>query len=91
MKSADSQTPAAVTAPSLSSPAFTHAERRKLGSRVRSRRRCFASMTNTTTCCAPSTTVRPNNNGAPHRQHCARQPCEGRLSPREPVLRLLGV
>ena len=80
MKSADSHTPVALTTPSLNrGTAFTHDERRKLGlmDRVPS---------------AVLTLDDPYDHLLRHiDNHCARLPREGRLCPRESVLRLPGV
>jgi hypothetical protein len=80
MKTADSQTPVARTAPSLNrGTAFTHDERRKLALTGR----------------LPSAVLNLDDqyDHLLHDidNHCARLPCDGRHSPRESVLRLPGV
>jgi len=79
MKSADSQTPVALTSPSLNrGTAFTHDERRKLGLTGR----------------LPSAVLTLDDQYdqlLDHTDNTARAYLEGRLSLRESVLRLAGV
>ena len=79
MKSADSQTPVALTAPSLNrGTAFTHDERRKRGLTGR----------------LPSAVLTlddPYDHLLHHIDNTARLPSDGRHCPRESVLRLPGV